>query len=383
MTKRTRKTISRQLHALRTVVANDPGIDDRPAGSGIAGSALLGGLFLGSSFFQGSRLRWLGLVVVSLILAGCAGFVAWHGLSSRSQRSRITLDEIPVDGRRAYEYLETICKIGPRPSGSPGMTAQQELLAEHFQRLGAEVSLQRFTGVDPRNRAPVNMANFRARFFPEREERILLCAHYDTLPFPLRDRINPRGRFVGANDGGSGVALLMELAHHLDKVPEELGIDIVFFDAEEFIFSEWDPYFQGSEFFARDYVETRPQRKWRYRAAVLVDMTGDADLQIYQERNSAWWKDSRWIVDGIWGTAKRLGVSEFVPQKKYEIRDDHLALHNIAGIPAVVLIDFDYPYWHTQEDTPDKCSPLSLAKVGWVLLEWLSSLDVRKLPAVR
>lgn len=329
-----------------------------------------------------AAVRQLGFFLASLILVGCAGFVAWQGFPFRGGRSRLVLDEIPFNGRRAYSYLQTICEIGPRPSGSPGMKAQQEMLTAHFRKLGAEVTLQHFTGIDPRNRAPVPMANFIARFFPDRTERILLCAHYDTLPYPLRDRFNPKGRFVGANDGASGVAVLMEFAHYMDKVPEGLGVDIVFFDAEEFIFSEWDPYFQGSEFFARSYVESRHQRRWRYRAAVLLDMVGDADLQIYQERNSAWWKDSRWILEGIWATAKRLGVTEFVPQKKYEIRDDHLALHNIAGIPAIVIIDFDYPYWHTQEDTPDKCSPLSLAKVGWVLLEWLSSLDVAKLPPV-
>jgi len=377
MSRRSRKKTGHPSADPRGVASSDQGGVDEPKR---AFSGRGGVLFL---LLKANRPRWLGLLLASLVLAGCAGFVAWQGLAPRSERSRLVLDDIPFDGRRAYEYLQALCKIGPRPSGSPGMKAQQELLVAHFQQLGAEVSLQSFTGVDPRNRTPVPMANFVARFFPERTERILLCAHYDTLPYPLRDRVNPRGRFVGANDGASGVALLMELAHRLDRIPEGLGVDIVFFDGEEFIFSEWDPYFQGSEFFAHSYLESRPQRKWRYRAAVLVDMVGDADLQIYQERNSAWWRDSRWIVDGIWNTAKRLGVSEFIPQKKYEIRDDHLALHNIAGIPAIVLIDFDYPSWHTQEDTPDKCSPLSLAKVGWVLLEWLASLDPTKLPALR
>lgn len=263
------------------------------------------------------------------------------------------------------------------------MQRQQEYLTTYFQQLGAEVQLQAFTGTDPRNGGPIPMANFIARFFPERGERVLLCAHYDTLPFPLRDRRNPRGRFVGANDGASGVAVLMELAQHVDQVPREIGVDIVFFDGEEFIFSEWDRYFQGSEYFANWYRETAGKRPWRYRAAVLLDMVGDADLQIYQERNSAWWPDSRWIVDGIWSTARQLRVSEFIPRKKYEIRDDHLALHNIAGIPACVIIDFDYPAWHTEGDTPDKCSALSLAKVGWVVTEWLCSLDLKKIPRSR
>ena len=130
------------------------------------------------------------------------------------------------------------------------------------------------------------------------------------------------------------------------------------------------------QYFSQDYVRRPPN--YRYQAALLLDMIGDADLQIYQERQSAGWRDSRFIVEGIWSTAERLGVNEFIPRRRHTIRDDHLMLHQIARIPSAVLIDFDYvkpgtrqSYWHTREDTPDKCSALSLAKVGWVVLEWL------------
>jgi hypothetical protein len=102
-------------------------------------------------------------------------------------------------------------------------------------------------------------------------------------------------------------------------------------------------------------------------------MIGDADLQLYQERNSTWWRDTRPLVDEIWATARRLGVREFIPRRKHEVRDDHLPLHNIGKIPTCDIIDFDYPAWHTQADTPERCSALSLAKVGWVLREWLST----------
>lgn len=323
-------------------------------------------------------LRFLYAGVALGLVCGGVFLLVWQFRRPSNRVSHWRLEQIPFDGARAYGYLKQICEIGPRPSGSEGMQKQQELLLRHFSQLGAEVSLQEFAGRDPRTGQLVPMANLIARFFPERRDRILLCAHYDTLPFPLRDPVNPRGRFIGANDGASGVAILMEMAHHVQKLPANLGVDLVCFDGEEYIFSEWDPYFQGSEYFARQYAESAGQRLWRYRAAVLFDMVGDKDLQIYQERNSAWWSDSRWIVEGIWKTAERLKVLEFIPQKKYEIRDDHLALHNIGGIPACVLIDFDYPAWHTQQDTPEQCSPLSLAKVGWVVLEWLRTDEVAR-----
>jgi Zn-dependent M28 family amino/carboxypeptidase len=256
------------------------------------------------------------------------------------------------------------------------MEAQRKLLANHFSKLGAKVRLQKFQGRDPRNGAAVAMANFIVEWHPEAKERIVLCAHYDTLPFPLEDKRNPRGTFVGANDGASGVAVLMELGSAMADLRPQYGVDFVFFDGEEFLFNDKQPFFQGSEYFARDYVGNPPA--YRYRYAVLLDMVGDADLQIYQEVNSVYWADSRPLVEEIWGTAKRLGVREFVPQRKHLVRDDHLALHDIAKIPACDVIDFDYPAWHTQADRADRCSALSLAKVGWVIREWVATAGRRE-----
>jgi Zn-dependent M28 family amino/carboxypeptidase len=185
---------------------------------------------------------------------------------------------------------------------------------------------------------------------------------------------------VGANDGASGVAILAELGHHMASVAE-VGVDFVLFDGEEFVFDDdRDKYFIGSEYFARDYATKPPTHRYRY--GVLLDMVGDANLQIFQEGNSVTWRDSAPLVYDIWRTARGLGVREFIPRPGHTIRDDHLALHDIAGIPSCDIIDFDYPrpgargsYWHTTLDTPDKCSPLSLAKVGWVVLEWLKGLE--------
>ena len=289
--------------------------------------------------------------------------------------------ESPVDGERAYRYLKQLCQFGPRPTGSPGMQQQQRWLTEHFQRLGGRVRRQEFQIRHPVTGEGVTVVNLIATFHPQRTDRILLAAHYDTRPFPdaERDPRRRRGVFLGANDGASGPALLCELAHHLSGYDGPYGVDIVLFDAEEFVFgTRRDRYFVGSEYFARDYASN--PNGVRYRAGILLDMVGDADLQIYPEKISMQY--AKPIVKDLWNIAEELGIREFRPRVRHEVRDDHLPLNRIARIPTVDLIDFDYPrpgtrrsYWHTQQDTPDKCSPESLEKVGRVVWTWLTRLQ--------
>lgn len=317
------------------------------------------------------------ITITAAILIGAAGIgyfiLESRGLAEHATRSRLTLADIPFNGTRAYHDLQRICALGPRPSGSTGMQQQQKLLFEHFRALGATVKLQEFQTRHPQDGTAVPMANMIIEWHPDRRERILLCAHYDTRPYPDRDRENPQGTFIGANDGASGVALLMELGRSMPQLQGRYGVDFVLFDAEEFVFNDQvDPYFIGSEYFAENYVADPPGH--RYRRGVLLDMIGDADLQILQERNSMAWRDTRPLVLEIWQTAQRLGVREFVSRKMpFEVRDDHIKLHNIAKIPTCDIIDMEYPAWHTQQDVPAKCSPLSLAKVGWVMHEWLKT----------
>ena len=289
-----------------------------------------------------------------------------------------------MEGQFAFQVLEQMCQIGPRISGTPGMATQQEFLAKHFESLGATIGWQPFQGSHPVNQTPVEFRNLLVQFHPDRQARILLACHYDTRPFPDQDRSNPAGVFLGANDGASGVGLLCELGKFMPALQSEYGVDFVFFDAEEFVFQNGrDPYFLGSTYFANQYIATPPS--WRYAAGVLVDMVGDKDLNIYLEINS--WRDSREITRQIWDIAQRIGVKEFIPRTRHEVRDDHLPLINIAKIPTCDVIDFDYPspsdtrknrYWHTTEDTPDKCSAESLAKVGNVLLTWLREVRMKK-----
>lgn len=295
---------------------------------------------------------------------------------SRAVAQELTLENIPFNGARAHQYLEQLCAIGPRVTGTDGMQRQQALLKKHFEDLGAKVTLQQFRDKQGGVGARTDMANLIVEWHPESAERILLCAHYDTRPFPDRDPIQPQGVFLGANDGGSGVAILMELGHEMAQLQCKYGVDFVFLDAEEFVYNEREKYFMGANTFARRY-RAPPKKPYKYKWGVLLDMVGDADLRIPQERYSLSWKEVRPLIGEIWSTADRLGVKEFVPEVGLEIRDDHLELYKTGKIPTVDLIDFDYgpnhAYWHTTQDVPKNCSPLSMAKVGWVLSEWLKT----------
>ena len=329
-----------------------------------------------------------GKLIIGSLAALLLAFVAYsfvskdsNGQTARQQQParKLTLEDIPFDGQASLAWIEKMCAIGPRVSGTDGMTLQQKMLKEHFESLGGKVEMQKFGYRHPNTGRKTQLANLIVRWHPARTERILLCAHYDTRPYPDQDRRNPRGVFVGANDGGSGVAVLCEMGRHMPKFAGEVGVDFVLLDGEEFIFdADRDRYFLGSEWFGREYAADK-KRNYGYRAAVLLDMVGDASLDLYQERNGLRWRDSRWIVQTIWKKAAELGVGEFIakPYDK-EILDDHIMLHQHGKIPACDIIDFSYgsrpgrnDYWHTTQDTPDKCSALSLAKVGWVVHEWL------------
>ena len=274
-------------------------------------------------------------------------------------------------GEKAFAHLEAVCDLGPRPSGSEGMRRQRKLLADHFRALGADVRGQAFQIRDRRSGQPVHMENLIVSWHPNRGERILLGAHYDTRPFPDRDPVDPQGRFLGANDGASGVALLMELGRFMPDL-EGPGVDFVLFDAEEYVVGPRDPYFLGSTFFARQYAASRRADEGPvYRAGVIVDMVADRDLEIWQEVKSISWPDTRPIVESIWAVAARKGVRQFVPRPRHEVEDDHVPLRMIGRIPTCDIIDFDYPAWHTTADVPAACSAESLAVVGEVLLDWL------------
>lgn len=283
------------------------------------------------------------------------------------------------DAESAFEHLKAICKLGPRVSASRGMRKQQVYIQKHFQQIGGRVLTQAFRARSPYTGKQVQLQNIIIQFHPERKKRLLICCHHDTRPFADSDPKNPRAKFIGANDGGSGVALLCELGKHLVSMGGQYGVDFIFFDGEEFVIQrQRDPMFLGSTHFSNEYAAGRVG--WKYEYGLLVDMIGDKDLQIYLEGNSLGYADG--LTRSVWTVAKQLGVKEFIPEQRHKIRDDHLPLNSIARIPTCDIIDFDYPnptqgniYWHTQKDTIDNCSAESLGKVGSVVLEWIRQVQ--------
>ncbi len=285
----------------------------------------------------------------------------------------------PIDGNRAFGYLRQICAIGPRQAGSAANARQRKLVADHFTAQGATIHEQAFQAIDPASGRTVELVNLIGSWFPERKDRVLICAHYDTRPFADQE-VDPARRrqpFIGANDGGSGVALLMELAHHLKDSPTEWGVDLILLDGEELVYGRQGEYFLGSRAFGQAYARGVRDRKiqYRYRAGILLDMVGGRGLTIEREPYSL--QAAGGLVEQVWGVAARLGETCFVRDIGREVLDDHIAL-NRAGIPTIDLIDFDYPHWHLITDTPEQCAPESLASVGRVVETWLRLPPTRR-----
>ncbi len=286
--------------------------------------------------------------------------------------------EIKFDGAQSLKYLKQLCDIGPRVSGTDGMKKQQEVIEAHFKKLGATVTRQEFKERQRSRKNETEFANLIVSWHPNKERRIILCAHYDTRPIADQEanKANWNKPFVSANDGAGGVAMLMELGNHMKDLKCEFGIDFVLFDGEEFVFETdriggGDRYFIGSDHFAADYLKTKDKRKHKYEAGVLFDLCHGKGASLPVELFS--WEAAKPLVEQIWGVAKTVGAKSFKFEKGYQVQDDHLAL-NRAGIPTVDIIDFDYQHWHKLTDTVDKVDPGQMAEVAKVITTWLQKI---------
>ena len=264
---------------------------------------------------------------------------------------------------RSFQSLLRQVSFGPRVPGTEASAACRDYFYDHFRSCGLEVDSQAFSFFDPYSETEKPLVNVIARYRggDKGELPILLMAHYDSRPRTdfHSDTTRRDEPIVGANDGGSGVAVLIELASLLAKQPSDCNLDIVLVDGEDWGRPrDFELYLLGSSEFARGGIGHK------YRFGIVVDMVGDRYQQIYREQYTE--KFFKPVNDMIWKVAADLGVTTFKDAVRHTIRDDHLPL-GAAGVPTALLIDFDYKYWHTENDTPDKCSAESLGNVGRVL----------------
>jgi len=266
------------------------------------------------------------------------------------------------DSDRAYRDLVKQCDFGPRVPGTPTHGRCADWLVAQLKPLAHSVTRQRFTTTV--NGATLHLTNIIATFNPKGKGDVLLCAHWDTRPRAECDP-DPAKRnqpILGANDGASGVAVLLEIARAMKVHQPRQRVTLVLLDGEDYG-RDVDGMFLGSRYFARQYAGRPPD--W----AALLDMVGDRDLRLPQEAISL--ARAPQVVARVWAAAARAGSTAFVPERGESILDDHVPLL-ARGIPCVDIIDFTYPSWHTTADTPDKCSSESLGQVGRALLEALA-----------
>ncbi len=313
------------------------------------------------------------LSLVVLCALGIGGIYLFANNDTEAAE-KVSTDEL--DPKRAILTIETICSFGARVSGTKAMEDQQKWLEEKLTAVGGQIEWQEFSVRHPLNGETILLRNLIARFGPATKQRLLVCAHYDTRPYPDMDPRNPKGLFLGANDGASGCAMMVELANAFKSMDLKIGVDLVLFDAEELVYQRGDEYFLGSSHFARKYL-TRDENASTYREGILVDMIADKNLELYYEENSLRYAPE--LTKRIWSIANDLKVKAFVPKLVHDVSDDHIPLNTIAKIPVCDIIDFDYPvrgrrglnYWHTTEDLPNKCSGQSVCLVAKVLLKWI------------
>jgi Zn-dependent M28 family amino/carboxypeptidase len=294
-----------------------------------------------------------GVLGVALLALACASPVP----ASRAGPQRTSR----FDAARAYEHVRQLVAIGPRPAGSPASEQARRYIMRQLRSMGLTPREQTFQARTPVGAIP--MTNVAVTLPGTSPARIVIGGHYDTK--------RVRGfRFVGANDGGSSTAMLIELARVLAARSRAFTIDLVFFDGEEAVI-EWvgTDHTYGSRHYVAEAQRDGTIRS--LRAMLLVDMVGDRELRIRRESAS-----TPWLSDAIWASARRLGFGHVFLEEEMAVEDDHRPFLD-AGVPAVNVIDFEFPQWHTAGDTLDAVSARSLQVVGDVLLDALPAIEAR------
>ena len=270
-------------------------------------------------------------------------------------------------GENAFQHLIKQCSFGPRNPGSEGHKNTLNYYLKTFNGLADTVFTQSFEDEMPRTRAKVEMNNVIAQFNRGSAKQIMISAHWDTRPWADTGSIMKKEMpILGANDGASGVAVIIELAYIFKQNPPPIGVSLVLFDAEDYgVPGDSWTYCKGSQYFARNLPISYPEY------GINIDMIADRQPEFYIERIS--YQQNASLVLELWELSEELGLKAFKKQAKDSIFDDHVPLYEIAGIPAINIIDFDYPndktnYWHTHNDIVQNCSPNGLYQVGTLLV---------------
>jgi glutaminyl-peptide cyclotransferase len=294
-------------------------------------------------------------------LIGFAVVIALSALVGYSAGARAAVPEFPA--ARAMGHLIAQCEFGPRV---PQTDAHRNCLA-YFEKVlrdaGAYVSTYHFRVPTDASPDSVSMANVTARFGPSGPP-VILGAHWDSRPWADRDKDTARRTrpIVGANDGASGVAVLLTLAEVMRRTPPPIPVEIALFDGEDQGRAENAAGFAiGSRIYAGRLISAP-------RAVIVLDMVGGKGLRICREGYSE--ESAPWLNDILFGRARDLGLAGFEDQVCHAVVDDHYPFLE-RGIPAVDLVDMDYPAWHTGEDVPRSCSEESLGQTGRLLLDFL------------
>jgi len=275
------------------------------------------------------------------------------------------------DKGNAFRYLVEQCEFGPRNPGSNGYKQCLDYLQKTLSGFADTVLLQPFVLDDLVSEKSYDLTNIIARFKVDAPQQLLIGAHWDTRPWADEDPDTEKRNdpIIGANDGASGVAVILELARILNASPPPIGITLVLFDGEDMGRSGTPKsYAQGSLAFAKDLPIEKPDE------AIILDMIGDAELHIPIERNS--YRQNRQLVKKLWTMAEELSLDAFESRIVYTLYDDHVPLWAEARIPAIDIIDFNYPnsyanYWHTTQDLPENCSAESLGQVGTLIVHYI------------
>jgi hypothetical protein len=304
---------------------------------------------------------WIALIGACILLAVALAY----GFQNIPQpASQTAAKPSPFNADRAFADLKAIVGFGPRPAGSEALARTRTYIVGELQKAGLKAQLDEFEAVTPRGRT--KMVNIRATRPGARPEVIALAGHYDTKVFNFA--------FVGANDGGSSAAWVLEMARATSDLKLQHTLEFIFFDGEEAVV-EWTD--SDSLYGSRYDVDRRVKNGTlsQLKALILVDMIGDRDLNIPREVQS-----TDWIVNEVWTTARSLGYQRNFLDTLQQVSDDHLPYLK-ARVPAIDIIDFNYGpdnrYWHEPADTLDKTSGASLKIVGDAVYGSLPAIDRR------